>query len=220
MAYISMCASTPALRQCQINDDKWLYLENLCALLHMFDDLTTEILASKSYPTINKTIVVYNELLDSLEDFIDNTGNDAHLHTAADQAWQKLIKYYTRMDLSLVYAVASAIDPRMKYHWWSIQEWGNYEKQSQEVVQETWTTDYDSAIPQLEITPKAAKQRQWYGIKTKTDELEEYTKEAIINSDSDDAPTMYWKAQCKRWPSLRKMVQDYLAVPATSTPAE
>ncbi|KAF9372528.1 hypothetical protein CPB97_001189 [Podila verticillata] len=33
-------------------------------------------------------------------------------------------------------------------------------------------------------------------MKAKTDELEEYTKEAVINSDSDDVPTMYWKAQC------------------------
>lgn len=219
-AYVSMCHSTPALRQHQVSEDEWAYLENVCELLKFFDDVTTEISASQSYPTINKTIVVYNELLDSLDLFIDDANNDARLRTAAEQAREKLLKYYRKTDLSPVYAVASVMDPRMKYNWWSIQEWGEYERQSKMVVQETWTDDYDSALPEAEVTPKAAKQRQRYGIRARTDELDEYTKEAIISSDSEDAPTMYWKAQCKRWPNLSRMAQDYLAVPATSTPAE
>lgn len=221
-AYQSMCISESALSPYRIFDNEWDYLKQLCKLLRSFEEMTKEVSASQSFPTINRTIIIYNSLIDHLEEFIDNLENDVTLRQAAIQAKEKLLLYYSKTDSTPIYAVATAMDPRMKFNWWRVNDWGEYEKMSQDMVKSVWKQHYEGKETPIEPDPNVARQMKMYGIREKPGELDEFTNEgaSLILCDHEPAEFMYWRAQSERWPNLGNMARDYLAIPATSTPCE
>lgn len=75
------------------------------------------------YPTINRVIFAYNILLDIIDDFKRDESNPTLLGEAATVASMKLTRYYGKTDESCVYAIATAMDPTMKFEYWEDEEW-------------------------------------------------------------------------------------------------
>lgn len=222
-AYQSMCATEHMLSTYRMECDDWAYLQQLRDLLCKFEGLTKVVSASQVYPTINRTIAVYNSLIDHIEDFIENKDNDPSIALAASEAKMKLSQYYTKTDNTPVYAVATAMDPRMRFSWWRANDWGeDLERMSKGMVTDVWTKYYKGGEAPLLLDAEIAEQMKLYGIKVKAGELDEYVNEGsqMVTSKDEPAEFMYWRAQSQRWPNLANMARDYLAIPATSTPAE
>ncbi len=59
------------------------------------------------YPTLTASVPIYNYIIDKLEDFQDQPGQDQNLKTAAELAINKLRQYYPKTE-GLVYVVATS----------------------------------------------------------------------------------------------------------------
>jgi hypothetical protein len=224
-AYDSMCNGDGGLNKYKITTDEWNYLEQLKKLLHRFNTLTTKVSASTAYPTISKTIAVYNKLIDHIEIFIENNTNNndvlsEQLKLGATAANEKLKKYYSKTDFSPVYSVATAMDSRMKFYWWDRKNWEEeYQEQSQAMVRKIWADNY-------RVTPEVADIPMVFDLDdddddfctgpSNVDELERY----VTEPPNESLPLDFWNRHCTTWPCLAKMAQDYLSIPATSTPSE
>lgn len=219
-AYQSMCRSEPPLRSYELEEDDWIYLEKLVNLLERFNDLTKSVSGSL-YPTINRAMTVYNKLIDRLDDVIASE-DDLILVQAAIQGRTKLLKYYSKTDSTPVYAVATAMDPRMRFHWWNVQKWGEYIQISVDAVTAVWVEQYKGKDGPRVLESHVAKEMELYGIAQQDGELEVYVREGatLVNSHSEPPELVYWRGQAERWPNLSNMARDYLAIPVTSTPSE
>ena len=117
--YQSMCRNEPQLGAYVLDDSEWVYLGKLNSLLIQFETMT-DVVSGSFFPTLNRAMSVYNRLIDTLEDFIEKE-DDPLLKQAAIQGRNKLLKYYSKTDSTYVYAVATAMDPRMRFNWWKAQ---------------------------------------------------------------------------------------------------
>lgn len=220
-AYQSMCQNETTLTAYALNGGEWEYLEKLRTLLSHFVTMTTLVSSSIGYPTINRAISVYNDMIDGLEVFIENE-DDRLLNQAANQGLQKLLHYYSKTDTTPVYAVATAMDPRMRFDWWKKNDWGEYIQISKDMVTEVWESSYKGKEGPMELDAEILIQMKLYGIKRKTGELEEYVYEgnSLVPFKHEPPELVYWRSQQERFPNLANMARDFLAIPVTSTPAE
>jgi hypothetical protein len=219
-AYQSMCRNEPPLEAYVLDEAEWAYLEKLHGVLAGFDKMT-ETVSGSFFPTLNRAMSVYNRLIDNLEDFIRDV-DDPLLKEAADQGRTKLLKYYSKTDSTPVYAVATAMDPRMRYNWWKAQGWDEYVQVSIDAVKSVWEDQYKGKEGPRLLDSEIAKEMALYGIKQQAGELEEYTNEGatLITCKTEPPELLYWRSQEERWPNLANMARDFLAIPVTSTPAE
>jgi hypothetical protein len=274
-AYDAMCnGGDDVLNEYRMTPGEWDYIERLKGLLHCFEHLTSKISGS-TYPTISKTIAVYNTLMDHIEDFLSNnkriikslkrcnkdknnnnndndndtntdtdnsdTDNDTdidnnnssnnnndclqrqrlrllqQLGMGATAAMDKLKQYYTRSDMTYVYSVATAMDCRMKFYWWDRKGWEpEYQDMAQDMVKDIWKIKYEVEKASTITTTTDLDDDDFCVNYENYDELQRYVTEPA----TDSAPLNFWSRHHTTWPSLSKMAQHFLAVPATSTPSE
>ena len=117
----TMAASSTDLRAFVLADEEWDILAKICKLLKVFDDATKAICASE-YPTLANTIPLYNALIDTLEDFTEESTRIQMLDGAVDVAREKLCANYTKADAA-GYLIATIIDPRVKMSYYEQEEW-------------------------------------------------------------------------------------------------
>ncbi|KAF9417714.1 hypothetical protein BGZ76_004501, partial [Entomortierella beljakovae] len=113
-------------------------------LLQDFDEYTTAC-SSKAYASITISIEIYNDLLQTLEDFVASSSNRKDfpdLIHGANAAYIKLSDYYTRTDNSPIYSVAIALHPTYRYDYWEREEWGEFLEPSKTAVREVWNSGY------------------------------------------------------------------------------
>lgn len=225
-AYIAMTANGD-LKDYALEGDEWDRVEHMCKLLEPFEHATRMLSASKSHTTVNMTILSYNRLIDKLEDFADielNPTCPQDLREAAKAGREKLLPYYGRTDDTEVYAVATAMDPRMRFDWWTRSRWEKkIQDDSEELVRETWSK-FSGMVP---IAPEISEQAQalhdLFLLEPSNDELNEYVGErSLTPMVTKDRPQelLFWESSAIRWPNLSRMAARYLAIPATSTPSE
>lgn len=223
-AYTSMCNSDSFLTPYKLDDYEWIYLSKVMSLLRSFDQASKHLSSSVSYPSINKTIVFYNKLIDAIEDFMEDPDLDDQLYRAAYLGREKLKKYYIKTDYTHIYSVVTALDPRMKYRWWEICKWpSDMRNVCQQHVKDTWENDYKREGEPLTVQQSEELRQQYelYGALDSIDELEDYLSEVSAPCIGIKAPELlYWKTHAKKWPNLARMARDYLAIPVTSTPVE
>ncbi|KAG0084401.1 hypothetical protein BGZ92_009917, partial [Podila epicladia] len=193
-----------------------------------FDALTTKISASQSYATIPLVIPTYNVLMDAIEDFGSQKNKQEFLPDichGADAAMDKLKKYYSKTDDSPMNAVATALNPRMKFVWWVRQKWEqHFRDQAESTIRKVWSTSYQhdtSDDATQELPPDEAiidDEADIYGNAQvpETNELEEYISARLVKEKMHE----FWQKHDKAFPHLSRMARDYLAIPATSTPSE
>jgi hypothetical protein len=161
-------------------------------------------------------------------DFIDEVKKsktmDSVIKEAASKAWLKLTNYYSKTDDSNVYAIATAMDPRLKYSYWEENEWESaYQEDAKQKVETEWMNykvEYDVTSTGADIDRKTFGK---FKLKRRRvlDELEKYLTEACSEEDDDGNTALsYWSRSTTTFPELSKMARKYLAIPATSTPCE
>lgn len=220
-AYQSMCQNEALLVAYILRDEEWIYLEKIQMLLGQFVTMTTIVSSSVGYPTINRAMSVYNAMIDHLEEFIEKE-KDPLLNRACKQGIQKLLQYYSKTDSTPVYAVATAMDPRMRFDWWEVNDWGEYIQISKNMVKDIWEKEYKGKEGPIQLPAEEEIEMRLFGIKKKPGELEEYVREgsSLVAYKQEPPELTYWRSQKERLPNLANMAQDYLAIPVTSTPAE
>lgn len=214
-----------------LEEVEWRGLGSLRDLLQKFDALTTKACASKSYTTISLTIVIYNKLMDTIEDYIEkNEDRLPEICRGAKAAQEKLKKYYSATDKSPIYSVVTALHPAMRYHYWSNQEWGSeLEDAAKDAVRSVWNRDYsmetedhdddheDLTLPLLDPDDNSELALLGFtGRRKEGDELEGFAASPTVK----ELPLSFWKRSCDSYPRLARMARDYFAIPATSAPSE
>ncbi|KAF9982348.1 hypothetical protein BGZ79_005954, partial [Entomortierella chlamydospora] len=146
----------------------------------------------------------------------------------------KLQDYYAKTDLTPIYAVGTALDPRLKFGWWKHQKWEeHYQLQAQEFVRTMWREEYEANIP----TQSFLSQDSVANWGTNDDdefftdlegqneplgsELDQYAEDkSHVDLPNKYNVFPYWQLQHKRWPILAQIARAYLVIPATSTSSE
>src|SRR5271155_4049122 len=78
-------------------------------------------------------------VLDYIEQVKKSKMVDSIIKEAASKAWIKLTAYYSKTDDSNVYAIATAMDPRLKYRYWEENEWElEYQEDGKQKVETEW----------------------------------------------------------------------------------
>ncbi|KAF9553853.1 hypothetical protein EC968_010055, partial [Mortierella alpina] len=133
-------------------EPEWRGLIRLCDLLKTFDRLATDACASKSYVTIPLTIMIYNSIMKTLEDFLLlNEGHFPDICQGVSAAYEKLKKYYADTDKSPIYSIATAVHPAMRFQYWTEEKWGSeYENNARQAVRTVWTRQYANIPIDLE----------------------------------------------------------------------
>ncbi|KAG2210092.1 hypothetical protein INT45_013874, partial [Circinella minor] len=124
--------------------------------------------------------------------------NWPELSAAAKVGWVKLQGYYCKAT-GHVYAVATAIDPRLKYEWWEAENWNEYRSEAIELVNMTWDKyklalvpvhqayDFDALIQRR---PGRADQLAQY--------INAYTLDDPTSSHSNTIVLDYWHASSEQ----------------------
>ncbi|KAG0078346.1 hypothetical protein BGZ93_003485, partial [Podila epicladia] len=166
--------------------------------------------------------------MDAIEDFGSQKNKQEFLPDichGADAAMDKLKKYYSKTDDSPMNAVATALNPRMKFVWWARQKWEqHFRDQAESTIRKVWSTSYQhdtSDDATQELPPDEAiidDEADIYGNAQvpETNELEEYISARLVKEKMHE----FWQKHDKAFPHLSRMARDYLAIPATSTPSE
>lgn len=224
-AYVAMTAPGSELEEFALSASDWTKIQGIIEVLKPFEDATQTLSSSKSHASVNMTILCYNRIMDALEKLEERMiATDPELCHAIRCGLDKLVRYYSRTDMTEVYAVATALDPRLKFRWWRRHGWEKeWCKFSEDLVREAWRKFSGVVAMDEEVTERAQQLHELFLTELTKDELSEYVDQPTIAPlvaprKSDEL--VFWEVNQAHWPNLATMAAQYLAVPATSTPSE
>ncbi|KAF9404937.1 hypothetical protein BGZ76_006742, partial [Entomortierella beljakovae] len=192
-----------------LNEFEWKRLKSLQYLLQQFDTLTTKACASKTYPTIPMTVVIYNRLMDTIEKYRrEHKDKYPDICHGALAAYNKLRRYYTATDKLPIYSVATALHPAMRFKYWTDQNWGaEYEGIARQTVRNTWLKQYadvvdlnDAETQSLPDPNNDDDELSLLGLYTNVarDELEDFVLAPLVR----EKPLGYWRKNSNSHPQL------------------
>ena len=123
-----------------LEDAEWKLVEDMAKYLRPFSKMTDKI-SVQNIPTLSLTALIYVELYGHIESYKGMKGVHADVKTSAQKAKDKLDEYYDTTD-SLVYVVATVLDPRCKLNWYSLVGYSHLTSKSMKMVTEHWENFY------------------------------------------------------------------------------
>jgi len=221
------------LRSLQIHADEWALLQKLKHILDIFIK-AIEHLSGSSYPTLSAQLPYFAVLASHLETIVGRERiQNSIFFDACTTSWQKLDEYYSKTGSAQ--AIATILDPRCK-----VQTFRNL------LWRTEWILEAEAAIQciyhdQYAPTPSSRPATPPSDPSAGSDYLEDdfmtavfgssqgstipvmsevdiYLEEKVERSQVD--PIEWWRTYETRFPNLRRMARDYLAIPATSVPSE
>jgi hAT family C-terminal dimerisation region/Domain of unknown function (DUF4413) len=227
----------------ELSDKEWELLEITAQLLVAFD-IATHRLSADSYPTLNQAVPIYNYLFNKLEDLHGLCGDESDcqedaaifaqcnpackriFRNAIQAAHDKIHDYYEQTWAGM-YAIAVILDPRFKIDYCEVNKWGPWLTAHAKNALVRAVEAYGAAAPPSDHTVVAAQwdpvnQELYQSLKRrrleKGGEMERYL--AAPTADTDVDVLEWWKHNAREYPCLARIARDYLAIPATSVPAE
>ena len=226
-----------------LSEEEWKLLDVVAQVLGVFKE-ASQPLCADSYPTLNKAVQVYNQLFDDFEGFlgqrddeedglekaamIDRCGpadKDA-LTNALRAAHGELCKFYSDT-WARMYIISVVLDPRFKMEYFEANNWEPFMMDHAKRAMEWATEEYGTAATQAGQTSIAvcskfecthtAKMMKRRRVQ-KESELARYLRAPLADDDEDILA--WWKQHTREYPCLARIARDYLAIPATSDPAE
>jgi hypothetical protein len=209
--------------------EHWVELKELCPFLELFKELT--LYFSRTTECRMSDLCLYFEdlLVEIRLQYLDKKDEMSNrLWYAANAAYTKLTKYYTRIS-SANFAIATVLDPRYKLVVYEHTQDPVALKESAELAIKTAFEKYSLQVVPLPveahnstsvaISPPAKKPKFLKNLKkVRQNELDTYLSESL--SDDIDDPLLYWRLNKTRFPILAKMARDYLALQPTSKDVE
>jgi len=225
-APLSMAAvDDPELRTLTLTENEWGIVAEICRALEAFDEVTDVVSASK-HPTLTGTIPMYNALIDTCEDFVEECTGNEMLCRAVNVAREKLRSYYAKANAA-VYPIATIIDPRVKMTYYLRERWEDEWVREAKAAIEGALDSYDVSPQHEESRPQEAPKGSRMRAKAfqpqrsrRRNELKEYLDAPAVDDFSEFDVLKWWCVHSGTYPRLSRMARDYLAVPSTSTPAE
>lgn len=229
--------SEKELQKYLLAEVEWNTLNNIITVLFHFKKVS-DLLCGEKYSTLPFVIVQFNLILDEIESTVKSfdekskrSESDKLLIFAIQTGRDKILKHYHKFNW--VYCAVLILDPRFKLKTFKKTEWGlemmskSYEKfltifktystdnvahdnhkKTKEMNNNTLDDDYDFLYAtEDEIT-----------FNTWESELDAYLKSPRAPRDTDIL--CWWKNNSYLYPTLAKMAQVYLCIPATSVPCE
>ena len=155
------------------------------------------------------------------------------LMAAMEAARAKLVKYYSKTWAGM-YAVALILDPSSKMEYYEDNGWcrgavAHAKNALLEVIDKYGKTPGAAAVSQpsqasgvvdfrkADLDELRAEKKKRRRVE-KESELERYLKADTVDTSTDIL--QWWKQNAEAYPCLARIARDYLAIPATSAPAE
>ncbi len=189
--------------------EDWKTIKALHKMLLPFKVATDKM--SEESPTLSISVVIYNHLFDSLESLPKGPYKSA-IKSASD----KLSKYYSKVDDSPAYAVATILNPRLKAAYYKAKKWElNLASES--------ITEMEKAYKKYqENAPFGTQSQQMEGIyagiykNSNCSELQTYLSSAVVNQEALE----FWKGNESIFPILSKIARDYLVIQGATASIE
>jgi hypothetical protein len=208
--------------------EHWVELKELCPFLDLFKELTLYFSTTTECRMSDLCLYFEDLLVDIKLQYLDKKDEMSNrLWYAANAAYTKLTKYYTRIS-SANFAIATVLDPRYKLVVYEHTQDPVRLKESAELAITTAFEKYKPLPVEVQnsisvtIGPPAKKPKFLRNLKTtnavKNNELATYLSEPLC--DENDDPLTYWRLNKTRFPILAKMARDYLALQPTSKDVE
>ena len=214
----------------------------MCDFLKPFKDATVEI-QGEEYPTIGTVIPWYNLLYDHCYDTKSQKSTESNEYDAAQEAFQKLEKYYDIASKHLMVGVM--LDPHYKAEFFDISHPSRtpeevalgkrhameafkeiYQQYAQEINDENessprpsssnhLTYDEETMHPMKKIQRLSSSSRNQNG----AGEITTYLK-LFDHCEAGVSAFEWWKQKQNVFPVISRMARDYLGIPATSASSE
>ena len=162
-----------------------------------------------------------------------------HFTTSINLGWQKLNKYYNKLDKTPVYVAAVVLHPRIKWRYlekrWTNEDWLVRAKKAFSSLWLEYAT-LDRPLRRHKTSRRTSPSPKAEGLGAMmlsgdessnddgccdVDQLAQYLAEPRHSTLSlGDSPIAYWIGNSGRWPELASMALDIFAVPAMSDAPE
>ncbi|KJZ68671.1 hypothetical protein HIM_11943 [Hirsutella minnesotensis 3608] len=146
------------LEENQLTVKDWEVLEHLAKLLGYYEDAVKTLEGDGqqrkrkrgwvgSYGNIWEVVQGFEFVLEALEEYklrVADIPDSEHFRININLGWEKLNKYYCRLDETPIYYAALALHPAFRWGYFENEWKGNAEwvKTAKQMVREVWETDY------------------------------------------------------------------------------
>ncbi|EXK24448.1 hypothetical protein FOMG_18823 [Fusarium oxysporum f. sp. melonis 26406] len=169
------------LEENQLTVNDWVVLEHLAKLLGFYEDAVNTLEGDGqqrkrkggwvgSYGNVWEVIQGFEFLLEVLEDYkqlASEIPDAEHFRININLGWEKLNKYYSRLDETPIYYTALALHPAFRWGYFE-NEWKDNTKwvmKAKQMVREVWESDYrhlQVVRSPVDDEPVAKRQRKYY----------------------------------------------------------
>jgi hypothetical protein len=227
---MTLCPTDSVLAELQLSDDEWRRISLLQRLLKPFNR-ATQLLSAEKTPSLSTFFPIYRALLSHLAK--DDWSSSNTIQQVRDSLRFSLAQRWPIVNGSEPWCLAAVLDPRFKRHsyfctvnnptWTALKQLCLAEaKTLPPSLPSTLSLKLTSL---LEVVPVPCKKRKLaelidlgQTIETEISEFEQYFCSPAISLDED--PLQWWSTHETSFPILSQLARKYLAIPATSTPAE
>jgi hAT family C-terminal dimerisation region len=198
------------------------------------------LLSATSHSTLNEAVPVYNCLFKTLEGFLGQRNNETAgrekaaiidscspanrsvIKRALEAAHAKLCTHY-RKTWANMYTIATILDPRCRTEYFQVNHWEESLMDAAKAAVQRVMRAYGATTPQPDKAHKGKFREEIFeGMKRRlVQEEDEFEKYLSAQADDDDTNVLeWWRLHAGSYPYLARVARDYLAIPATSVPAE
>ncbi|KAG7000877.1 putative AC transposase [Fusarium oxysporum f. sp. conglutinans] len=169
------------LEENQLTVNDWVVLEHLAKLLGFYEDAVKTLEGDGqqrkrkggwvgSYGNVWEVIQGFEFLLEVLEDYkqlASEIPDAEHFRINVNLGWEKLNKYYSRLDETPIYYTALALHPAFRWGYFE-NEWKDNTKwvmKAKQMIREVWESNYrhlQMVRSPVDDEPVAKRQRKYY----------------------------------------------------------
>ena len=224
----------------QLTENEWIMLQELCNALQPFNEATNFLQSNNKgarYGFLWECLPMIEWLLLTLETLKEEKGIQDRIGLSANNAWNKMQKYYSVTDLSPYYVAAIVLNPAHKWryfdiHWKSNRYWISEAKNKMRTLWSRYKIQHEQAVDEEQLLSSTTLSPQKGSFKSflacgqaagnedeAADEYTAYCQLPALKSTPQNLIT-WWREQEPSFPLLATLAYTILAIPAMSAECE